>query len=44
LIQIDLKCSIDIISVIPAWPESFFMILNKAEGFPTSGNDNENKY
>jgi hypothetical protein len=26
--------------VIPAWPESFFMILNKSEGFPTSGNDN----
>jgi hypothetical protein len=32
------------ISVIPAWPESFFTILNQSEGFPTSGNDNENKY
>jgi hypothetical protein len=42
--MIDSKFSIDIISVIPAWPESFFTILNKSEGFPTSGNDNENKY
>jgi hypothetical protein len=27
--------------VIPAWPESLFKVLNKSEGFPTSGNDNE---
>jgi len=29
----------NLISVIPAWPESFFEILYDLERFPTSGND-----
>ena len=30
------------IPVILACPEAFFAILNKSEGFPTSGNNNKN--